>query len=89
MYSRSQSRTLKETLSFEESQKSSLFKWIPNEVEEQYMDEVFKPRLVPRQPNDLKIVYTAMHGVGYAPFKKVMDRAGYTACFPGGTTSST
>ena len=74
--------TLPTDLNFETLQKSDSFHWIPSRVEDQYFKAILKPRILPQSPENLKVVYTAMHGVGYSSFKKAMDLCGYTACIP-------
>jgi phosphomannomutase len=52
----------------------------PPEVYERYVAAVLKLRV--HKQTDLRVVYTAMHGVGARAVEDVLARAGYTQVFP-------
>lgn len=51
---------------------------VPDAAWDDYLARVLALRVHPDAPTSLGIVYTAMHGVGYATVDKVMSTAGYT-----------
>lgn len=51
---------------------------VPSEAEADYLDRVAALRVHPDVSTSLRIVYTALHGVGTATVRRVMERAGYT-----------
>jgi len=54
-----------------------LVKPIPSEVLEDYYGELLAQRRHPDAAKDVKVVYTAMHGVGGIFVKEILERAGY------------
>jgi len=55
---------------------------IPREMTQRYIAEVMALRSTPSGPSELRIVYTALHGVGAACMLEVLRRAGYSELFP-------
>ncbi|MBB2892522.1 phospho-sugar mutase [Flexivirga oryzae] len=51
---------------------------LPDEVVDDYLDAVTRV-IRPDGPRDIKIVHTALHGVGSAVFRAAFDRAGFPA----------
>jgi phosphomannomutase len=51
---------------------------VPELAAANYLKRVLALRVHPDVPTDLRIVYTAMHGVGTATLQRVMTAAGYT-----------
>lgn len=62
--------------SFREIYKSGLVEPVPFAAEAAYVDEVLAERVY-RGPTDVRIVYTAMHGVARRMIEAVLDRAGH------------
>ncbi|MBN1606054.1 MAG: phospho-sugar mutase [Polyangiaceae bacterium] len=56
---------------------SPLAEPVPGDMFERYWAELTKLRAFSSPPATLDIVYTPLHGVGGAPFKQVMARAGH------------
>ena len=55
-------------------ERSDKYEIVAESVIDEYVSEVAK---LNTSPNDLKIVYTALHGVGTETFKKVLQKAGF------------
>lgn len=55
---------------------------IPRDMTERYIDELMALRSTPKEPSELRIVYTALHGVGATWMLEVLRRAGYSELFP-------
>lgn len=55
---------------------------IPRDMTERYIDELMALRSTPKDPSELRIVYTALHGVGATWMLEVLRRAGYSELFP-------
>lgn len=55
---------------------------IPPNMTERYVAELMALRSTPSGPSELRIVYTALHGVGGACMLEVLRRAGYSEVFP-------
>jgi len=56
---------------------SSLAEPVADDLFERYWFELTKLRALSSPPATIDIVYTPLHGVGWAPFKQVMARAGH------------
>jgi phosphomannomutase len=56
---------------------SSLAEPVPGDLFEHYWTALTKLRAFSSPPAAIDIVYTPLHGVGWAPFQEVMARAGY------------
>lgn len=63
--------------SFAEARKTGLVGPVPLAAEAAYVDEVLAERVY-RGPTEVRIVYTAMHGVARRMIEAVLDRAGHT-----------
>lgn len=65
-----------------DSMSNSLIEVIGSEIDEKYYEALSKYQiqkdLTQNNGQDLSIVYTPLHGVGYKAVKTVMDRAGFT-----------
>lgn len=59
-----------------EARRLGLWRDVPTEVGQAYLDAILRHRLHPESPIDLTIVYTAMHGVGGRWFDAAMESAG-------------
>jgi phosphomannomutase len=56
---------------------SPLAEPVPSDLFERYWAELTKLRAFTAPPATIDIVYTPLHGVGWAPFREVMARAGH------------
>lgn len=64
-------------IDFEEGLKDGLIEWINNDYDDEFVNAVSKQILHPETLNiDCKSVYTPLHGTGYIPMKKLMDKLG-------------
>lgn len=61
----------------ERAKRELLLLELPESVETAYLDTLFQARKLAVPPKQIRIVYTAMHGVGGLLMKKVFARAGY------------
>lgn len=68
-------------ISLEEAKKIGLYHVIASEVDEAYYQELIKQtihgELIPKAADDIKIVYTPLHGTGNIPVKEVLKRLGF------------
>ena len=65
----------------DELMKIGLVKAVPAEVRSAYFREIMAER-VSANGATIKIVYTAMHGVGYQTMQEALSKAGYEQLFP-------
>jgi phosphomannomutase len=56
---------------------SDQFAWVADEIGEAYLQAQLSARISSGYEDQLKVTYTAMHGVGYKWYEKVMRAAGY------------
>jgi phosphomannomutase len=66
--------------SLEELRQSGHLRPVPPEVSTAYLTQVLAQRVHPGHP--VRAVYTAMHGVGYAPLRKALAAAGHAPVTP-------
>ncbi len=59
-----------------QARRAGLWRDVPPEVDRAYLAAVLRQRLHPEGPKELRVVYTAMHGVGGRWFDAAMDAAG-------------
>ncbi len=68
-------------MSLEEAKAAGLFHVISSEVDECYFGELMKqmihPEVIPQVADDIKIVYTPLHGTGITAVKEVLHRLGF------------
>jgi phosphomannomutase len=64
-------------LAWEQARASGLIDELGNQVEEAYLSAILALRRHPRPSSPLKLVYTAMHGVGGPWFLSAVERAGF------------
>jgi len=72
--------SLIKTMSLEEAQKKGLYNTIGKDIDDIYIDTLEKLVLRPdavKAANDMKIVYTPLHGTGLMPVKRILDRLGF------------
>ncbi|MBI2520581.1 MAG: phospho-sugar mutase [Bdellovibrio sp.] len=66
------------TISFEEGQKRGLIKWISNQVEDEYFrllqTKFINPSVCEKHGQELKLVYTPIHGAGKVPCLRALAR---------------
>ena len=66
---------------FEDAIKSGMIEIMGDEIEEAYLDCVQKqcinPQLIKEKGENLKFVYTPLHGSGNKPVRKILDRIGF------------
>ncbi|NMM61120.1 phospho-sugar mutase [Clostridium sp. P21] len=69
------------TMNLEEAKQSGLLVIIGEEVDKEYIDRVkaltIRKELVDKCANDLKIIYTPIHGAGNIPVRRVLKELGY------------
>ncbi|MDD0853663.1 phospho-sugar mutase [Halobacteriovorax sp. GB3] len=67
-------------LPLEEAQKAGLIHWVGTDVEDKYyeaiLSKVVNPQLCKEKGNDLKIVYTPIHGTGLIPCTRALKDMG-------------
>ncbi len=71
---------------FAEGLRSGLIEYVPDELDELYMKNVMAqmvdPAVVAEAGDDLKIVYTPLHGAGYRLVPEVLKRCGFVNIIP-------
>ena len=60
---------------FEDLVSRELFARVPSSVRADYFDRIFAERVCPSQ-DEISVVYTAMHGVGFETMKSALNRRG-------------
>lgn len=70
------------TMSLDEAKEKSLLNVIGEEVDKTYIEKVkdltIRKELVNERAEDLKIIYTPIHGAGNIPIRRVLKELGYT-----------
>lgn len=70
------------TIDKETAIQNGLYNMIGHEINSQYITEVKKlvlnPEIIKQQQDNIKIVYTPLHGAGNVPVKKVLKELGFT-----------
>lgn len=70
------------TMSKEEAVKLGLYNEIGESMDETYTQEleelVTNPEIIKKEQENLKIVYTPLHGTGKAPVQKILTKLGFT-----------
>ncbi len=73
------------TMSKEEAVKAGLYKSIGAEIDDRYMEELKKnvlhPNCIKKASDDLKIVYTPLHGTGNLPVRRILKELGFKHVF--------
>jgi len=68
-------------LSRTEAEQQGLLVWIGQEVDDAYIDAVVsvsqRPDAITAAGSELKIIYTPLHGTGYMPVVRALERAGF------------
>lgn len=64
-----------------EGKKQGLYNVIGKEIDEKYMEELMKqsihPEIIREMADDIRIVYTPLHGTGNIPVRRVLERLGF------------
>ncbi|MGL5041819.1 MAG: phospho-sugar mutase [Culicoidibacterales bacterium] len=66
------------TASFTEYQESGLIEIIGDAIDRAYNDAIVGTTFQQVPTDEVSVVYTALHGTGYAPIKRAFDTLGYT-----------
>lgn len=68
-------------MNIEEAKDKGLYNVIGEDIDEKYMEELMKqsihPEIIKEMADDIKIVYTPLHGTGNIPVRKVLERLGF------------
>lgn len=69
------------TIDFERASMDGLYNYIEDEVEEDYIDLVkgltINKSLIDKMADEIKIIYTPLHGTGNVPVRRVLKELGY------------
>jgi phosphoglucomutase len=69
------------TMSRKEAEDKGLLQIIGSEIDDKYIDTIKKltlnPEIIKEEADDLKIVYTPLHGTGNVPVQRVLRELGY------------
>ena len=69
----------------EEAIKKGLYNIIDEKIEDKYIEELKKqisnPEIIKQMQEDIKIVYTPLHGTGNIPVRKVLKELGFTKLY--------
>ncbi len=69
------------TMSLEDATKAGLYNVIGEEIDNKYNDELMKlvlrPDAIKKAADDIKIVYTPLHGTGNLPVRRVLSSLGF------------
>ena len=70
------------TMSEEDAKAAGLYEVIGSEIDDKYMEAlkklVLRPEAIKEQADQLKIVYTPLHGTGNLPVRRVLKELGFT-----------
>lgn len=70
------------TMSRQDAQARGLYQVIGSDIDDLYMEQLKKqsihPELIQKAANDIKIVYTPLHGTGNLPVRRVLKELGFT-----------
>ncbi len=73
------------TMEEEAAREAGLFHIIGRELDDAYMEQLkgqsIHPELIPRVQEDMKIVYTPLHGTGNLPVRRVLKELGFTKVY--------
>lgn len=73
------------TVSEDEARVSGLFNIIGSEMDDAYIDQLkaqsIHPELIKKAAQDIKIVYTPLHGTGNIPVRRVLKELGFTQVY--------
>ncbi len=72
-------------MELEEAKAQGLFRYIDEKVDDAFIDNVLQqrqsPKLIEEMGNELKIVYTPLHGSGNIPVRRALKEAGFRQVF--------
>lgn len=70
------------TMPRQEAEKAGLYETIGTAIDDRYMEELKKnvihPECIKEVGDDLKIVYTPLHGTGNIPVRRILEELGFT-----------
>lgn len=70
------------TMSRQDAEKAGLYETIGAAIDDRYMEELKKnvihPECIKEEEDDLKIVYTPLHGTGNIPVRRILKELGFT-----------
>lgn len=73
------------TMSQEEAEAAGLYEEIDREIDDRYMEELKKlvlhPEVIREEAENLKIVYTPLHGTGNIPVRRILKEIGFTQVY--------
>ncbi len=73
------------TVGFEDAEKAGLYKTIGPEIDDRYMEALKKlvihPEIIRQEAENLKIVYTPLHGTGNLPVRRILKELGFTKVY--------
>lgn len=70
------------TITLEEAKSKGLYNVISSKIDDRYIEELKKllvhPELIKQEANNIKIVYTPLHGTGNVPVQRILKEIGFT-----------
>ena len=73
------------TMDKEQAKADGLFCMVPSTVDEHYYEELIRQtihgEIIPAVADDIKIVFTPLHGTGNVPVREVLKRLGFTKVY--------
>ena len=70
------------TITLEEAKSKGLYNVISSKIDDRYIEELKKllvhPELIKQEADNIKIVYTPLHGTGNVPVQRILKEIGFT-----------
>lgn len=77
--------SLVKTTTRQEAEKDGLYQVIPSEIDKKYIKElkklVLSPQILREEAENLRIVYTPLHGSGNLPVREILKELGFTQVY--------
>lgn len=77
--------SLVKTTTRQEAEKDGLYQVIPSEIDKKYIEElkklVLSPQILREEAENLRIVYTPLHGSGNLPVREILKELGFTQVY--------
>lgn len=77
--------SLVKTTTRQEAEKDGLYQVIPSEIDKKYIEElkklVLSPQILREEAENLRIVYTPLHGSGNLPVRQILKELGFTQVY--------